>query len=170
LHRPATAGEVLEQGLKMTPNEITSHGGATHQHTWQTLVEFDLSTQPEVERLAVGRVAEAMQRLNWPAAHLEQLKLAFAQAARNAMKCNCGYDPDAPLVIRVLIPENDPATWEADPVNSEPTQLQASEGEAQQAGQPPSRGWSFFLIEKVLRDSSGAGRHVLELFLYPGGK
>ncbi|NIO45717.1 MAG: hypothetical protein GTN77_02720, partial [Planctomycetales bacterium] len=49
-------------------------------------------------------------------------------------------------------------------------ELQASGGEVQQAGQPPSRGWSFFLIEKSLPDAGGDGRHVLELFLYPGGK
>ncbi len=154
----------------MTSIELTPHGRTAHQHTWQTLVEFDLSTQPGNEHLAVERVAEAVQRLNWPAAHLEQLKLALAQAARKALERNRPCDSEGVLFIRVLIPGNDPATWEADPANAEPTQLQASEGEAQQAGQPPSRGWSFFLIEKSLPDSGAARWHVLELFLYPGGK
>jgi hypothetical protein len=154
----------------MTSNAVTPHGGTAHQHTWQTLVEFDLSTQLGAERLAVERVVEAMQRLNWPAGHLEQLKLALAQATRKAMECNCRYDSEAPLVIRVLIPASEPAPRETNPANAGPTQLQASEGEAQPAGQPPSRGWSFFLIEKSLPDSGGAGQHLLELFLYPGGK
>jgi hypothetical protein len=154
----------------MTSNRVTPHGQTTHQHTWQMLIEFDLSAEPGNERLAVERVVEAVERLNWPAAHLEQLKLALAQAARKAMECNCRYDLEAPLVIRVLIPANDPATQEADPANEGPTQLQVSERDAQQTGRPPSRGWSFFFIEKSLPVSGGAGRHLLELFLYPGGK
>ncbi len=154
----------------MTSNGVTPHRRTAHQHTWQTLVEFDLSTEPGNERLAVERVAEAVQRLNWPAAHLEQLKLALAQAARKAMERNCRYDSEAPLIIRVLIPENDPAPREGDSANGEPTQFEASGGEAQQAGQPPSRGWSFFLIEKALPASGSDGRYVLELLLYPGGK
>jgi hypothetical protein len=154
----------------MTSYEITPHRRAAHDHTWQTLVEFDLSAEPGVEHLAVERVAEAVQRLNWPAAHLEQLKLALAQAAQKAVESNRRYDSGGTPFIRVLIPENDPVTQEADPANAEPNQPQASEGDAQQAGRPPSRGWSFFLIEKSLSDSGGAGRHLLELFLYPEGE
>jgi hypothetical protein len=154
----------------MTSNQVTPHRRTAHDHTWQTLIEFTLSGEPGGERLAVERVVEAMQRLNWPAAHLEQLKLALAQAARKAMECYCRYDSEAPLIVRVLVSENDPAPREADPANAGPTQPRPSEGEAQPAGQPPSRGWSFFLIEKSLSDSGGAGQRVLELFLYPGGK
>jgi hypothetical protein len=133
-------------------------------------MEFTLSREPGGERQAVERVAGAVQRLNWPAAHLEQLKLALAQAARKAMECYCRYDSEAPLVIRVLMPDNDLAPREADPANAGPTQPRPSEGEAQPAGQPPLRGWGFFFIEKSLPDSGGAGQRVLELFLYPGGK
>lgn len=154
----------------MTSNEVTPHGGTAHQHTWQTLIEFDLSTEPGGERLAADRVAEAVQRLNWSAAPLGRLKLALVQATRNAMERSHLNGSRAPLVIRVLIPENDPATREADRANNEPTHLQASERDAQQAGRPPSRGWGFFLIEKAVPDSGGAGWHLLELFLYPGGK
>jgi hypothetical protein len=154
----------------MTSNAVTPHRQTAHQHTWRTLIEFDLSTGSGSERLAVDRVVEAVQRLNWSAAHLEQLKLALAQAARKAMECSCRRDSEAPLVIRVLIPENASVRQEADPVNAEPTQLQASEREPQPVGQPPSRGWGFFFIEKTPPDSGGAGWHLLELFLYPGGK
>ena len=154
----------------MTSNGVRPHRQPAHEHTWQTLIEFDLSREAGSERPAVDRVAEAVQKLNWSAAHLEQLKLALAQAARKAMECDCGHDSEAPLGIRVLIPENDPAPGVANPADEEPTQLQTAEGETQQTGQPPSRGWSFFLIEKSLPDSGGTGRHLLELFLYPGGK
>jgi hypothetical protein len=154
----------------MRSNAVTPHRQIAHQHTWQTLLEFDLSTEPGSERLVVDRVVEAVQRLNWSAAHLEQLKLALVQAARKAMEYSCRYDLEAPLVIRVLIPEDDPATGEADQASGEPTQHQVAEREAQPIGRPPSRGWSFFLIEKAVPDPGGAGWHLLELFLYPGGK
>jgi hypothetical protein len=154
----------------MTSNAVAPRRQIAHQHTWQTLIEFDLSTEPGSERLAVDRVVEAVQRLNWSAMHLEQLKLALAQAARKAMEYSCHYDSEAPLVIRVLIPEDDPATGEADQASREPIQLQTSEREPQPVGRPPPRGWSFFLVEKVVPDPGGAGWHLLELFLYPGGK
>jgi hypothetical protein len=154
----------------MTSNAVTPHRQTAHQHTWQTLIEFDLSTEPGSERLAVVRVVEAVQRLNWSAMHLEQLKLALAQAARKAMESSCRYDSEAPLAIRVLIPDDDPATGEADQASGEPTEHQVAERGAQQVGRPPSRGWSFFLIEKAVPGPGGAGWHLLELFLYPGGR
>jgi hypothetical protein len=154
----------------MTSNAVTPPRQTAHQHIWQTLIEFNLSTEPGNERLAVVRVVEAVQRLNWSAAHLEQLKLALAQAARKAMERSCHYDPEAPLVIRVLIPEDDPATGEADQASGKPTEHQVAERGGQPVGRPPPRGWSFFFIEKALPGSGGAGWHHLDLFLYPGGK
>ena len=158
----------------MTSNEVTPHGTphrrTAHEYTWQTLIEFDLSMKPGSERLAVDRVAQAVQRLNWPAAHLEQLKLALAQATRNNAERSHLHGLEARLVIRVLIPEDGLATWEPDRTNDAPTQLQAAEREAKQVGRPPSRGWGFFLIEKMAPDASGARRHLIELFLYPEGE
>jgi hypothetical protein len=154
----------------MTSNEITSHGGAAHQHTWQTLIEFTLPREPGGERLAVERVAEAVQRLNWPAAPLGRLKVALAKATRDAMERNHFRGSGGLLIIRVLIPESGgETTHEADPANDEPSQAQLSETAAQQIGRPPSRGWGFFLVEKALPDSGHAGRHLIELFLYPEG-
>ena len=138
----------------MTSNHGTPCTQLPREYTWQTLIEFSLSNQPGSERLAVERVAQAIQGLNWSAAQLEQLRLALAQAARKAAECSCRYASDEALLIRVLIPEDDPATGEAD----------------QAGGRPASRGWGFFLIEKAAPDSNSAGRHLLELFLYPGGK
>jgi hypothetical protein len=153
----------------MASNEATPCRWTTHQHAWQTLIEFELSAEPGSERLAVNRVVQAMQKLNWPAAHLEQLKAALAEAARKAMESNRRYDSDRVLFIRVLIPENDPAPQEADPANDEPAEHQVADRQAQQDGRPPSRGWSFFLIERAAPSSDRAGRHLLELFLYPEG-
>jgi hypothetical protein len=154
----------------MTSNAAAPPEQAPHEHTWQTLIEFTLSREPGSERLAVDRVVAAVQRLNWPAAQLEQLRQAFAQAARRAAECSCRYDLERGLVIRVLIPENDPASRDAYRGGDRPTQCQAPKREARQVGRPPTRGWGFFLIEKAAPDPDGVGRHLLEVFLYPGGK
>jgi len=154
----------------MTSNAAVPPERAPHEHTWQMLIEFTLSREPGSERLAADRVAAAVQRLNWSAAQLEQLRQASAEAARKAVECSCRYDLEGALVIRVLIPENDPASRAAYRGNDQPTQFQAPKREAQQVGRPPARGWGFFLIEKAAPDSDGVGRHLLEVFLYPGGK
>jgi anti-sigma regulatory factor (Ser/Thr protein kinase) len=154
----------------MTSNDVTPRKQTAHDHTWQTLIEFSLSRGPGSERLAVDRVVEAVQSLNWPAAHLEQLKLALVQATRNTMERSHLDDTETPLVIRVLIPENGRAIRAADQAGGKPTQHQASEREAQQTSQLPSRGWSFFLVEKAApRPGRRDVRHVIELFLYTEG-
>jgi hypothetical protein len=154
----------------MTSNDVIPPKRTAHEHTWQTLIEFSLAREPGSERLAVDRVVEAVQRLNLPAAHLGQLELTLARATLNAMERSHRYGSEAPLVIRVLIPENGPAIREADQAGSGPTRHQAPDGEIQQVGRPSSRGWGFFLIEKAVPDSGGGGGPVLELFLYPEGE
>jgi hypothetical protein len=154
----------------MTSNEAMLHKKTDHQHTWQTLVEFDLSAEPGSERLAVERVAQAMHRLNWPTAPLKQLKLALAQAARKAAECSCRYDSERALAIRVLIPKNDPTTRKTDQARGESIPPQAPEAEAQQATQSPSRGWGFFMIEKAVPSPDRRDvRYLIELYLYPEG-
>jgi hypothetical protein len=154
----------------MTSNVAVPPEQAPHEHPWQMLIEFTLSREAGSERLAADRVAAAVQRLNWPAAQLKQLRLAFAQAARRAAERSCRYDLEGALVIRVLIPENDLASHDACRGDDQPAQFQAPKREAQQVGRPPVRGWGFFLIEKAAPDSDGVGRQLLEVFLYPGGR
>ncbi len=154
----------------MTSNEFTPHRRTTYQHSWQTLIEFDLPREPDSDRLAVDRVAEALQRLDWSDAPLRQLKLAVSKATRGALERSHLEGSGVPLVIRVLIPEDDPATRGADEAGREPTEKQVAGRQVQQVGRPPSRGWGFFLIERPAPDSGGDRWNLLELFLYPGGK
>jgi anti-sigma regulatory factor (Ser/Thr protein kinase) len=154
----------------MTSNDVTPRKQTAHDHTWQTLIEFSLSREPGSERLAVDRVVEAVQRLNLPAAHLAQLELALAEAMRNTMERSHRYGSEAPLLVRVLIPQGSQATRAADQAGGKPTQHHASEREAQQTSQLPSRGWSFFLVEKAAPSPGRRDvRHVIELFLYTEG-
>jgi hypothetical protein len=154
----------------MASNEAMFHRQTQRHHTWQTLIELDLSGEPGSERLAVERVAQAMHWLNWPAVQLRQLNLALAQAARKAAGCSCRYDTGGTLTIRVLIPENDPTTRETDLAYSKSTPPPAPQVEAQETTHYPSRGWGFFMIEKTVPSSDGRDvRYLIELYLYPEG-
>jgi len=104
-----------------------------------------------------------------PAAHLDQLKLAVDRATSNAIERSHPPDPETPLYVRVLIPERAWATDIAGPVQSELTMPTASESETRQVGQPPSRGWGFFLIEKTGQAANGQACRLIELFLYLEG-
>jgi hypothetical protein len=155
----------------MTSNEVTPHRRTAHDHRWQTLIEFTLPREPGGERLAVERVAEAVQRLNWPAAPLGRLKVALAKATGDAMERGHFHGSGGLPIVRVLIPESGgETTQEANRASDEPGQAQLSETAAQPVGRPPSRGWGFFLVEKALPDSGRAGRNLIELFLYPEGE
>jgi hypothetical protein len=135
----------------MTPSDVTPPKWAGYKVTWQSLIEFTLSKESGSERLAVDRVAGAVHRLNLPAAYLEQLKLALSGAILNAIGQGRRHGLEAPPVIRVLVQEKDRA--------------------AQPAGQPPARGWSFFVVEKTVPSPDyRAEQPLIELFLYPGGK
>lgn len=154
----------------MASNEAMFHRLTPRHHSWQTLIEFDLSSELGSERLAVERVVQAMHRLNWPAVQLRQLKLALAQAIRKAADCSCRYSPAGALTIRVLIPETGPTTRETDQPYDVSTPPPAPQVDAQQTTQYPSRGWGFFMIEKTVpsSDSRDVG-YLIELYLYPEG-
>jgi hypothetical protein len=153
----------------MTSNDVTPPKRLVHEHTWQTLIEFSLSTEHDSERLAVNRVVEVVQRLNWPVTHLERLKLVLAKATRNALERSRLRDSGVSPLIRVLIPEDSKATEGGGQTSNETVQGQISEKAAQQTGRSLSHGWGFFLVQKQ-RDNSqeavGRLHNIIELFLY----
>jgi hypothetical protein len=153
----------------MTSNDVTPPKQRSHDPTWQTLIELTLSGEPGSERLAAGRVAEAVQRLNWSETHLKQLKLALARATRNALERSRLDGSEASLIVRVLVPESSETTEEGGQAGNEPDQGGVSARVARQVRRPSSRGWGFFLVQKQEDDpqaSAGKSYHLIELFLY----
>jgi len=149
----------------MASDNILSSNLIHHDYPWQTLIEFSLSRKPDQEQLALEQVAKAVQTLNWPLAHLEQLELALAQATRNAKERIHLVDSETWLVIRVLIPEGS----EVPQATDKQSRRQVSEKVPRQMGQPTARGWGFFLVQKYEdkpQAITGESQHVIELFLY----
>jgi hypothetical protein len=131
--------------------------------------EFMLSKEADSVYLATDRVVGAVQTLNWPAARLEELKLALARAIQNVLEGSRLNDADTAPIIRVFVSEYGEATQEAGWTNDEPRQDQLSAEAVQQVRRSPSRGWSFFLVQKQRVAPSGltpGSHHLIELFLY----
>lgn len=152
----------------MTSNDGAPHEQAVHQHAWQTLVEFDLSFAPGNEHLGVERLTGAMQNLNWAAAFSNKLKLALAEAVREASEGAGQYGSAGTLVIRVLLSEVGGGTGAANQPDTGLTVCEGSEPAAQTPGRRPSGGQGFFLVQKLedTPEATGGSQHVVELYVY----
>ena len=156
-----------KQGQRMTSNEITAREPNAEEQAWQTFIEFALPAQPGNERLVVERVTEAIGMLNWAEADLAQLKRALAQATHKALEQSRRYNLAGRLRVRVMIQE-DSTPLESDQAGAEPREHQMVERRARPISAGPSRGWGFFIVEKVVKDAGRTQQYRLELFLYPG--
>jgi len=119
------------------------------------LAAFTLASEPGNERLALARVAESVAGLGLPAARLERLKTAVAEATMNAIEHGNGNRAEIPVEVEVTR-SGDQITvaitdrgghdgqQEAPAQNEEPDLLQKLEGV-----QTP-RGWGLFLIRNMV--------------------
>lgn len=140
---------------------------------WQTLDEFTLPNELDSERLALLKVTEAVRDLRLPAAHLERLKTAVAEATLNAIEHGNRLRPDLPVLIRVQVSEKALRVCVTDQGKNGPfPKPEAPNLEAKLSGQQALRGWGFFLIEKMidsLRVTGDKAQYTIELFLYLEG-
>lgn len=136
---------------------------------WHVLAEWTLPSEPGNERLAMERVAEAVQPLNLSRKRLEELKTAVAEATMNAMEHGNHYHPDVPVSIQVLesraalaVRIRDQGGGQSIPTPEEPD-LEAKLAELQ-----TPRGWGLFLIKNLVDDmriTSDETHHTIELIV-----
>jgi hypothetical protein len=110
-----------------------------------------------------------VQTLNWPAAHLEQLKEALTKAIENVLEQSHLNDLEASIIIRVLIPESGESTLDINWPGIKPRQHPQSAEAVQQVRPSPAGGWGFFVVQKqgdALPTLTGRAHHLIELFLY----
>jgi len=140
-----------------------------HPAFWQTLTEFNLPSQPDIDRLAPDQVAAAINQLNLSPADLERLKTAVARAVLNAVEHGNRYRADVPLSIRLRISINAVAVQIIDPENTPVPNLETPGLSAKITQQQSPRSWGFFLIERMVDDvkfDHDNTHHRIELFLY----
>ena len=137
-------------------------------------VEFEIQSAPGNERVAMERVAEMVG--DWlPAARLEKLKTAVAEATMNAMEHGNKYDPDKPAHLKVFVEETATSTGSVrvtitDQGGGQPSSAAATPDlAAKLAGEQSPRGWGLFLIKAMVDELNvhqDAQQHTIELVMY----
>jgi anti-sigma regulatory factor (Ser/Thr protein kinase) len=139
----------------------------------RVLAEFTLPSQLGNERLAIERVAHAVDGLGLESERLERLKSALAEATINAIEHGNHNQPELPVSICVLASDTElkvrvgnPSADGAMPVEAPPPDL-----EAKLAGREPTRGWGQYLIQRLVDEvhvTTDHGQYTVELILRLG--
>jgi len=138
----------------------------------RVLDQFSLPSESGNERDAMNRVMTAVEPLAIPAARLDRLKTAVAEATMNAIEHGNHNQPDLPVDIEVLNNASDLIVRITDRGSVPVPDPIAPDLEAKLAGQQSPRGWGLFLIEKMvdeMRVSGDAHHHMLELVMHLTG-
>jgi len=136
---------------------------------------FTLASEPGNERLALARVAGAIQDLDLDGRKLERLKTAVAEATMNAIEHGNGNRPEIPVEVevtqdgdRIIVAITDQGGLQAQAGvgPEEPDLVRKLDGD-----QSP-RGWGLFLIRNMVdaMDITINGqRHTIWLTMRTGG-
>jgi len=120
----------------------------------EVLVDFSLSSETGNERVALARVAEAVDDRHLSPARLEALKTAVAEATMNAIEHGNGNRPELPVLVRVTalptsltVAITDQGGVAAAAAAQPPV---VPDLEAKLAGLQSPRGWGLFLIRNMV--------------------
>ncbi|CAA9466259.1 MAG: Serine phosphatase RsbU, regulator of sigma subunit [uncultured Rubrobacteraceae bacterium] len=136
----------------------------------RALADFTLPSEPGNERLAMEKVAEAVNELGLSGRRLDRLKTAVAEATMNAMEHGNRYDPKVPVRIQIWLLKERLLVRIIDrgsgPLPS-PTAI-GPDLQAKLGGTQTARGWGLFLIERMVdevRVSGNPDHHTVELVM-----
>ncbi len=135
---------------------------------WRTLAQFEWPSERGTERKAAEQVAEAVREVNLPAARLERLKTAVAEATMNAMEHGNKYQRELPVHFTVRASDSALSVSITDHGGQPMPKAQTPDLDAKLAGAQTPRGWGLFLIEKMvdeLRVTTDQAKHTVELVL-----
>ena len=134
-----------------------------------TILEFEVPGEPGNERVAMDRVAAAVEPLGLTPARLERLKTAVSEATMNAIEYGSGNSPDIPVEIAVASSNGELHVRITDRALGGPIPGDDAEQpdlEAKLAGLQKARGWGLFLIRKMVDRvdvTPGDGRQTVTL-------
>ena len=133
------------------------------------LAEFSLTSEPGNEREALRLLEPVLSSEGLPAARLERLKTAVAEATMNAMEHGNGFRPDEMVELRVLADADAIRVQVTDQGGERPIpEPPQPDLEAKLAGEQTPRGWGLFLIRNMVDEmhvSVDERHHTLELVL-----
>src|SRR5215203_4256810 len=153
----------------MTDRETDLQPDATgHTGNRRILADFTLPNEPRKERLAIEKVAGAIEELRPSEQRLERLKTAVAAATMNAMEHGNKYRAEVPVEVQVEVADRDLMLRITDR-GSGPPPTKAGDVpdlEAKLGGAQTPRGWGMFLIAQMVdevRVSGNSDHHTIEL-------
>jgi serine phosphatase RsbU (regulator of sigma subunit)/anti-sigma regulatory factor (Ser/Thr protein kinase) len=152
-----------------------THPHATGERTgdWTILAEFETPSGEGNEREVMQRVAEAAQSI-LPAARLEKLKTAVAEATMNAMEHGNKNNPDLPVHVEVKASPKLLSVHITDEGGSVPIpDNPAPDLNAKLEGMQSPRGWGLFLIKQFVDELNiitDEKHHTVELIWHLDGK
>jgi anti-sigma regulatory factor (Ser/Thr protein kinase) len=113
------------------------------------LAEFSVPSEPGNERQVMKQVAEAASTL-LPAARLEKLKTAVAEATMNAIEHGNHNRPELPVNVQVLQHGAELIVRIRDTGGGNGRAAATPDLDAKLEGSQSPRGWGLFLIEKMV--------------------
>lgn len=148
---------------------VTLQRQSSHEdEPWQTVAEFSVPSQPGNEREAMQQVVAAVGDL-LPAAQLEKLKTAVAEATMNAIEHGNQNRAELPVDVKVSTSEGAIRVCITD--RGSATKIPESTSpdlDAKLAGLQTPRGWGLFLIKNMVDEMNIFGddaHHTLELIV-----
>jgi serine phosphatase RsbU (regulator of sigma subunit)/anti-sigma regulatory factor (Ser/Thr protein kinase) len=139
----------------------------------RALDRFSLPSVPGNEREAMQRVTIAVEPLHLPAARLDRLKTAVAEATMNAIEHGNKNQPELPVEIEVAATTENLIVQITDRGSVPVPDPVAPDLDAKLAGEQSPRGWGLFLIEKMVDEMHVYGddqHHTLELVVHLKGE
>ena len=153
------------------PYQMSGGGG---EEAERLLTELVIPSEPGNEKIAMEKVAEAVQGLNFSSKRLERLKTAVAEATMNAIEHGNQYRTDTPVHIHVIASKSKLRIEVMDYGGASLPEPETIDLESKIQGMEPPRGWGRFLIKKLvdeMNDYTDGTHHTLELVFYlPGEK
>jgi anti-sigma regulatory factor (Ser/Thr protein kinase) len=155
----------------MTDRETDLQPDATgHTGNRRILADFTLPNEPRNERLAMEKVAGAIEELRPSEQRLERLKTAVAEATMNAMEHGNKYRAEVPVEMQVEVADRDLVVRITDRGSGLPPSQgeDAPDLEAKLGGSQTPRGWGMFLIARMVdevRVSGNSDYHTIELVI-----
>jgi anti-sigma regulatory factor (Ser/Thr protein kinase) len=126
------------------------------------LADISVASEPGNEREAIRQLEPALAASGLPAARLERMKTAVAEAVMNAMEHGNGFRPELPVGV-LLVRDGDALRVDVTDRGSARPMPDAPEPDidAKLAGEQTPRGWGLFLIRNMVDelDVSGDDEH-----------
>ncbi len=117
----------------------------------RVLLKVSLPGAAGNERLAMDRVAEAIEPLGLEPARFERLKTAVSEAAMNAIEYGSQNDPAIPVEIEAVVVDDDLVVRISDQGLGGPMgEAEEPDIDKKLAGEQKPRGWGLFLIKHMV--------------------